>query len=72
MTMCNMEALASYFKKLLPMSILLFKNWSKVKGQKVKYQHKDLITRDIHVKYKSSCNHYSKVGSKIVGQTLRS
>ena len=29
-----------------------------------KYQQKDLITRDIHVKYQSSCTHCSKVISK--------
>ena len=33
------------------------------KGHKVKYQQKDLITSDIHVKYQST--HSSKVISKI-------
>ena len=45
-------------------NVFFSKNWSNVKV-KVKYQHKDLITRDIHVKYQSSITHYSKVISKI-------
>ena len=32
---------------------------------KIKYLQKDLITKDIHVKYQSSSIHYSKVISKI-------
>ena len=52
---------------------LLVKN----QDQKIKYLQKDLITRDIHVKYQSSSTHYSKVISKNlsfkkVGQTFRS
>ena len=30
-------------------------------GQNIKYQQKDLITRNIHVKYQSSGTHYSNV-----------
>ena len=37
----------------------------KCQGQKIKYLQKDLITRDIHVKYQSSSTHYSKVISKV-------
>ena len=33
--------------------------------QKVKYQQKDLITRDIHVKYQSSSTHYSKLLARL-------
>ena len=42
--------------------------WSplvKCQGQKIKNLQKDLITRNIHVKYQSSSTHYSKVISKI-------
>ena len=31
----------------------------KCQGQKIKYLQKDLIKKDIHVKYQSSSNHYS-------------
>ena len=58
MIMYNMEV----FKKLWPMS--KFFQLVKCQGQKIKYLQKDLITRDIHVKYQSSSTHYSKV-SKI-------
>ena len=37
----------------------------KCHGQKIKYQEKDLITRDIHVKYQSSSTHCSNVVSKV-------
>ena len=37
----------------------------KCQDQKIKYLQKDIITRDIHVKYQSSSTHYSKVISKI-------
>ena len=37
----------------------------KCQGQKIKNLQKDLITRDIHVKYQCSNTHYSKVISKI-------
>ena len=64
MTMCNMEALVSYPYKLWPMSIFK-KKLDKCQGQKITYLQKDLITRDIHVKYQSSSTHYSKVLSNI-------
>ena len=59
MTMYNMKA----FKKLWPMSI--FFNWSNAKVKRLSTYKKDLITRDIHVKYQSSSTHYSKVISRI-------
>ena len=37
----------------------------KCQGQKIKYLQKDLITRDIHVKYQNSSTHYSNVISKV-------
>ena len=37
----------------------------KCQGQKNKYLQKDPIKRDIHVKYQSSSNHYSKVIGKV-------
>ena len=37
----------------------------KCQGQKIKYLQKDLIKRDIHVKYQSSSTHYSKVIRKL-------
>ena len=43
----------------------IFKKKVKCQGQKVKYQQKDLITGNIHEKYKSSCTHCSKVISKV-------
>ena len=57
MIMYNMEAFR----------ILSLRSYDLVKcqGQKIKYLQKDLITRNIHVKYQSSSTHYSKVISKI-------
>ena len=46
------------------MSMFFFKT-VKCQGRKVKYQHKDLITRNIHVKYQSSSTYCSKVISKV-------
>ena len=43
------------------MSIKLFK----CQGQKIEYLQKDLIKRDIHVKYQRSSTHYSKVIRKV-------
>ena len=43
----------------------IFFKLAKCQGQKMKYLQKDLITRDIHVKYQSSSTHYSKINSKI-------
>ena len=52
MTMCNMEALVSHPKKVMTNVNFFFKF-----GQKIKYLRKDLITRDIHVKYQRSSTH---------------
>ena len=60
MTMCNMEALVSYPKKVMT-NVNFKKGMVKCQGQKIKYQQKDIITRDIHMKYQSSSTHYSKV-----------
>ena len=45
-----------------------FKEQVKCKDQKVKYQQKDLTcnTRNIHVKYQSSSNHYSNFINKVI------
>ena len=51
MTMCNMEALVSYFSEVMT-NVIFFKSRSKDK-----VPTKDLITRDIHVKYQSSSTH---------------
>ena len=50
MTMCNMEALVSYPKEVMTNVNFFFKLF-KCHGQKIKYLQKDLIKRDIHVKY---------------------
>ena len=77
MTMCNMEALVSYFSEVMT-NVNFFLNWSKLKIKRLSTGlQKDLITRDIHVKYHSSNTHYSKVISKVkvlkkMGQTPRS
>ena len=63
MTMCNMEALVSYLLEV--MTNVIFFKLVKCQGQKIKYLQKDLITRDIHVKYQSSSTHCSKVISKV-------
>ena len=47
-------------------------NWSNVKVKSIKYLQKDLITRDIHVKYQNSSTHYSKVIRKIKFKKNRS
>ena len=46
------------------MSMCFFKT-VKCQGQKVKYQHKDLITSNIHVKYQSSSTHYSNFINRV-------
>ena len=51
MTMCNMEALVSYFSEV--MTNVIFFKFVKSQDQKIKYLQKDLITRDIHVKYQT-------------------
>ena len=64
MTMCNMEALVSYPKEVMT-NVIFFLKLVKCQGRKIKYLQKDLITRDIHVKYQSASTHYSKVFSNI-------
>ena len=54
-----MEALVSYFSEV--MTNVIFFNVVKIQDQKIKYLQKDLIKRDIHVKYQSSSTHCSKV-----------
>ena len=53
--MCKVEAIISYFYEV--MTNVIFKKIGKCQGQNVEYQHKVLITRDIHVKYQSSSTH---------------
>ena len=62
MTMCNIEALVSYSNEVMTNVNFILKL---VKCQGQKYLQKDLITRDIHVKYQSSNTHYSKVFNNI-------
>ena len=64
MTISNMEALVSYPKEVMT-KVNFFCKLVKCQVQKIKYLQKDLITRDIYVKYQSSSPHYSKVISKI-------
>ena len=59
MTMYNMEALSIYDQ------CQFFLKLFKCQGQKIKYLQKDLIKRDIHVKYQSPSTHYSKVIRKV-------
>ena len=61
--MCNIEALVSYFSEV--MTNVFFFKLIKSQDQKNKYLQKDLITRDIHVKYQSSSTHCSKVIRKV-------
>ena len=62
MTMCNIEALVSYPKEVMTNVNFILKL---VKCQGLKYLQKDLITRNIHVKYQSSSTYCSKVISKV-------
>ena len=55
MTISNMEALVSYFSEV--MTNVIFFKLVKCQDQKIKCLQKDLITRDIHVKYQSSITH---------------
>ena len=65
MTMYNMEAFSILsFRSYDQRQFFLF-NLFKCQGQKNKYLQKDLIKRDIHVKYQSSSNHYSNVIHKV-------
>ena len=65
MTMFNMEALVSYFLRSNDQCQFFFIRKMSRSNLKIKYLQKDLISRDIHVKYQSSGTHYSKVISKI-------
>ena len=58
MTKCNMETLISYFSEIMT-NVYFFFKMVKCQGQKVKYQHKDLIKSNIHVKYQSSSTDHS-------------
>ena len=64
MTICNMEALISYFLEGM-INIIFFQKFVKCQGQNIKYQQKDLITWKIHVKCQSSSTHYSIVINKV-------
>ena len=64
MTMYNMEAFSIFFLRSYEQCQFFFKLF-KCQGQKIKYLQKDLIKRDIHVKYLSSSTHYSKVIRKV-------
>ena len=70
MTMCNMEALKFYLLIEGMTNVnSFFKKLVKCQGQNIKYQQKDLITRNIHVKYQSSSTYYSNVFNKVKGFT---
>ena len=58
MTMCNMKTLISYFLEIITNVNFFFKKVN-CQGQKVNYQHKVLITSNIHVKYQRYSTHYS-------------
>ena len=60
MTMCNIKTIISYFSEIITSVNFLKKN-VKCEDQKFKYQQKDLITSNIHVKYQSSSTHFSNV-----------
>ena len=62
-TMCNMEALASFFFRSYDQCI--FFSCSKVMIKLLSTYKKNLITRDTHVNYQSSSNPCSKVISKV-------
>ena len=64
MTMYNMEAFSILSLRSYDQCQFFLKLF-KCQGQKIKYLQKDLIKRDIHVKYQSSSTHYSKVFSNI-------
>ena len=55
-----MENLIPYFLGIITNVHFFFKT-VKSHGQKVKYQHKDLITSNTQVKYQSFSTHYSKL-----------
>ena len=75
MAMYNMEAFSILSLRRYD-QCQFFLKLVKCQGEKIKYLQKDLIIRDIHVKYQSSSTHYSKVISKNKfikkGHTLRS
>ena len=63
-TMYNMEAFSIFSLRNYDQCQVFFKLF-KCQGQKIKYLQKDIIKRDIHVKYQSSSTHYSKVIRKV-------
>ena len=64
MTMYNMEAFSILSLRSYDQCPFFFE-LVKCQGKMIKNLQKDLITRDIHVKYQSSSTHYSKVISKV-------
>ena len=64
MSMYNMEALSIFSLKSYDQCQFFFKLF-KCQGQKIQYLQKDLIKRDIYVKYQSSSTHYSEVIRKV-------
>ena len=63
----------SFFRSYDQRQIFIIKTLVKCQGQKVQYQQKDLITRNIHVKYQSAITRFSQdLSFKKVGQTPRS
>ena len=57
---CHKKCPCAIWKALVSYDqCIFFFNWSNIKDRKVKYQLKDLITRDIHVKYESSIHKLS-------------
>ena len=65
MTMCNMEALVSYFSEVMTNVKFFYLKLVKSQDLKIKYLQKHLTTRDIHVKFQSSSTHYFKIISKV-------
>ena len=58
--MCNMEGIKFHFLEDLT-NPNFKKKWSNVKVKRLKYQHKEHITRNVQVKSQSSITNYSNV-----------
>ena len=56
---CHKKWPCAIWKHSLITNVIFSKRFIKCQGQKVKYQQKYIITRDIHVKYQSYSNHNS-------------
>ena len=63
-TICNIETLISYFLEIIT-NVYFFFKWSNVKVKSFKFQHKDTITSNNHVKYQSSSTHYSNFINRV-------